>query len=132
MTLKLFGCITPGVKDDTNQPLEERPEAVRARLIRLRLALGKSPGQMAHHLGIEYNRWSNVENTTPLGKELALTIVRREPGVTMDWLWLGRRAGLSVQMAQMLGEIEGPPKSSPPASPGAPGASRKRSTKIRT
>ena len=38
----------------------------------------------------------------PLSKEMALRIVRKFPGVTLDWLFLGRTEGLSAELARML------------------------------
>jgi hypothetical protein len=37
-------------------------------------------------------------------KEMALRIVRKFPGVTLDWLFLGRPEGLTVEMARVLSE----------------------------
>ena len=49
---------------------------------------------------------------------MALTyrLVERVPGLTADWLHFGRPEGLSLQMAQLLGEAggEGPPRQSYP------------------
>ena len=63
-------------------------------------------GQLAfaEFLGIERGRWNNVECGAPLSKEMALRIVRKFPGVTLDWLFLGRPEGLTVEMARALSE----------------------------
>ena len=63
-------------------------------------------GQLAcaEFRGIERGRWNNVECGAPLGKEMALRIVRKFPGVTLDWLFLGRSEGLTVEMARALSE----------------------------
>ena len=58
----------------------------------------------AEFLGVERGRWNNVECGAPLGKEMALRIVRKYPGVTLDWLFLGRPEGLTVEMARVLSE----------------------------
>ena len=55
----------------------------------------------AELLGVERGRWNNVECGAPLGKEMALRIVRKYLGVTLDWLFLGRTEGLTVEMAQV-------------------------------
>ena len=61
----------------------------------------------ANFLGVDRGRWNNVECGAPLSKEMALRIVRKFPGVTLDWLFLGRTEGLSAEMARALSE---PPK----------------------
>jgi transcriptional regulator with XRE-family HTH domain len=79
-------------------------ESKRAR--RLREAMGfngrGSQQKFAEFLGVERSTWNNVECGAPLGKEMALRIVRKFPGVTLDWLFLGRPEGLTVEMARML------------------------------
>lgn len=52
--------------------------------------------------GISPQRWNNVENGKPLGNDLALLLVRKCPGLTLDWLYNGNRGGLSVSMDQRL------------------------------
>ena len=58
----------------------------------------------ANFLGVDRGRWNNVECGAPLGKEMALRIVRKFPGVTLDWLFLGRTEGLTAEMARALSE----------------------------
>ena len=56
----------------------------------------------ANFLGVDRGRWNNVECGAPLSKEMALRIVRKFPGVTLDWLFLGRPEGLTAEMARAL------------------------------
>jgi hypothetical protein len=58
----------------------------------------------ANFLGVDRGRWNNVECGAPLSKEMALRIVRKFPGVTLDWLFLGRTDGLTAEMALALSE----------------------------
>ncbi len=67
-------------------------------------------------IGVTPTRWNNVENSGSLSKEIAFKIVQKFPGVTTDYLWLGRMDGMPLQRARQL-EI--------PA--GAPAKSRTRS-----
>ena len=48
---------------------------------------------------------NNIECGAPLSKEMALRIVRKFPGVTLDWLFLGRTEGLTAEMARALSEL---------------------------
>lgn len=67
---------------------------------------------MARRLGISIPRWINVCKGTPLGTKLALQIVARIDGVTLDWLYLGRRGGLTRSLDDRL-ETEPLPRPSP-------------------
>lgn len=88
-----------------------REESVRHRAKRLRVTLGYSTvTAFAAFLRIEQKRWYNVENGYPLSKDLALLLVQRIPGLSIDWLWLGRPDGLSLSLARRLGEAETPPE----------------------
>ena len=58
----------------------------------------------ANFLSVDRGRWSNVECGAPLSKEMALRIVRKFPGVTLDWLFLGRTEGLTAEMVLALSE----------------------------
>ena len=75
---------------------------------RLREAMGfngrGAQQKFAELLGVERGRWNNVECGAPLSKEMALRIVRKFPGVTLDWLFLGRTEGLTAEMALALSE----------------------------
>ena len=60
--------------------------------------------KFAELLGVDRGRWNNIECGAPLSKEMALRIVRKFPGVTLDWLFLGRTEGLTAEMARALSE----------------------------
>ena len=81
-------------------------ESKRAHRLREAMGFNGRGGQLAfaEFLGIERGRWNNVECGAPLSKEMALRIVRKFPGVTLDWLFLGRTEGLTAEMALALSE----------------------------
>ena len=60
----------------------------------------------AADLGISESRWSNMKAGLPLSYEVAEKIVRRYPGLTLDWLWLGRPDGLPVHLQQRLAKLD--------------------------
>jgi hypothetical protein len=80
----------------------------RMRLLRESFGFTGRGGQQAFvkHLGVGTNRWSNVENGRALGIELAQIIVERCPGISLDWLYLGKADGLTLATMQRLGIIE--------------------------
>jgi hypothetical protein len=53
-------------------------------------------------MGMSLARYSNFENGYPLPRDAAITIVTRVPGLTTDWLFMGREAGLSVDLRRRL------------------------------
>jgi hypothetical protein len=58
--------------------------------------------RMAQRLRITPHHWYNVLRGSPLGIALAQRIVRTFPGVSLDWLYLGRPEGLSCEIAEKL------------------------------
>jgi hypothetical protein len=82
---------------------------VAERCIRLRKALGFDyhGGQIAfaRFLGVPVGSWNNVERGYPLSKSMAFKLMQRCPGITTEWLWFGGAGGLSLRMAQLLGEV---------------------------
>ena len=81
--------------------------AVTERLKRLRIAYeGDKRGsqqKFADRLGIQPTRWNNIENGSPLHRDLAIQLVQQCPGLTLDWIYLGRLPGLTIEMAARLG-----------------------------
>jgi len=88
----------------------ESNEAVQRRLQLLRHAVSgekkQSKTAFAARLGIEISRWSNIENKTPLSKEVAFLIVEKFPDFTLDWLWRGDTRGMSFALQRELEEAE--------------------------
>lgn len=79
------------------------------RLIRLRIALGyPTANGFAAFLQVSQQRWANYENGFPLSREMIFLLVRSIPGLTSDWLYFGKPAGLPLDLALLLGEL-GPP-----------------------
>lgn len=80
------------------------------RLIRLREALNYDTSTaFANFLGIMPNRYNNFENGMAMSRDVVFIMVQKVPGLSVDWLWFGKPDGLSVSLAQRLGEL-GPPR----------------------
>lgn len=79
---------------------------VAQRLRTLRALKGLSGPKFAEWLEIEYPRWNNFERGFPLPAPIALLLCRRFPGLTLDWLYRGRLEGLTLDLADRLGELE--------------------------
>lgn len=85
------------------------PVAQRLRVLRS-VITGDNAAAFAVQIGISTQRWHNFENGYPLSKEIAFKLVEFVPGLTLDWLYLGNRAGLSLDLARQLGEATSPGK----------------------
>lgn len=73
------------------------------RLRQLRKAEGgESSTAWAKRMGMTLPQLSNYENGVPLSRNAAIVLVHRVPGLTTDWLFLGREEGLSFDLRQRL------------------------------
>ena len=87
----------------TPNPSENAAVARRLAILRLAVA-GENQTAFAKRLGIEVKRWNNFERNSPLSKEIALLLVSKCPGMTLDWLFLGKEDGLPVKLQRELAE----------------------------
>jgi transcriptional regulator with XRE-family HTH domain len=84
-----------------------RNSLVAKRLRQLRKAESiERASDFADRLGVSVQRWNNFENGFPLSKEIAIQLVQTIPGLTLDWLFLGRTEGLTINLARRLGELK--------------------------
>lgn len=78
------------------------------RIRQLRDAEGfPSKTAFAAKLGIELSRLSNIEGRYPLSIDVALKIVTKIHGVSLDWLYLGKEDALPKALLQRLGAASG-------------------------
>ena len=68
------------------------------------LVAGDNQTKFAAMIGLEVKRWNNFERGKPLSKEVAFILVRKIPGLTTDWLWLGNESGLPLKLQRELEE----------------------------
>src|SRR6476660_8522639 len=88
----------------------ESDEVVSARCKELRLVMEfPQSSAFAKFLGVSPQRWNNVEIGMPLSRDLAMTLVRKIPGLTLDWLYRARAEGVSLDLARLL-DASTPPK----------------------
>lgn len=87
----------------TPKPSENSEVARRLTILRLAVA-GGSQTSFAQQVGIEVKRWNNFERGLPLSKDVAFSLVRKFPGLTLDWLFLGIEDGLPVKFQRELAE----------------------------
>jgi transcriptional regulator with XRE-family HTH domain len=85
---------------------ELRPARIGERLRLLREALGLKPSEMADRLGIERTYWSRFEGgKRPITNDVAALLVERF-GVTLDFILLGRKDKLPLDLAGTIDRIE--------------------------
>ncbi len=91
-------------------------ETLANRMRRLRTAWGYGGhgGQrlFAEFLGISQQRWGNIENGHPLGRDLVQIIVKKCQGIDYNWLLGGTTDGLSQATLTRLGLPGGLPSGS--------------------
>lgn len=68
--------------------------ALRCRALTLIYAGGNSRA-FAGLIEISPTRWNNIETGGALSKDVARTIIRKFPEISLDWLFLGRDSGLT-------------------------------------
>ncbi len=94
---------------------------LRLKALRFMIA-GENQTSFAARIGIEVKRWNNFERGSPLSKEIAFLLVQKIPGLTLDWLFLGREDGLTrtrqLELADALKAVAAPVKSTTSAKAG--------------
>jgi hypothetical protein len=91
----------------TDKPLPGGGLAVARRLRIVEKYSGFQTGKaFALDLDILDSRWANMKSGLPLTYEVAEKIVRRYPGITFDWLWLGHPGGLPVHLQRRLTDLD--------------------------
>lgn len=92
---------------DKNRGESDAERTARAdRATRLRKACNyDTQVAFADFLGVSTQRWNNVEVGFPIRTDMAILLVRKVPGLTLDWLYLGKPDGLPLELARRLGEV---------------------------
>ncbi|WKA31580.1 hypothetical protein [Bradyrhizobium roseum] len=99
----------PMARKKTASPASERQaeEGLRgqsARLKLLRKTLGYNTAMaFAAFLEMGYTTYHPFEKGKPLSREAAFLMVRKIPGLSLDWLYFGRPEGLPLELARRLG-----------------------------
>lgn|SRR5262249_7387191 len=78
------------------------PVAKRLRHLRAVFSGDDNGARFAQRVGMSYTRWNNFENGFPLSLEAAHLLVKAVPGLTLDYLFYGHDAGLSVALQRRL------------------------------
>lgn len=103
----------------TKAPAPRENSEVTKRLVALRYAIsGASQTAFAARIGIEVRRWNNFERGSPLSKEVAFLLVQKFPGVSLDWLYLGKIETLPLALREDIAAAE-KATTSPEPRPGA-------------
>lgn len=91
---------------DDSDILDNQSIARRLRVLRYSVTGGDQGAQsrFAILMKIDPKRWNNYERAYPLPRDMAVHLVRRIPGLTTDWLWLGIEGGMPGRLQQELAE----------------------------
>jgi hypothetical protein len=98
---KYFGRVQFMTMANASKRPDDSDIAHRLRTLR-RVVSGENQTDFALRVGVEVKRWNNFERGYPLSKEVAFLLVRKVPGLTLDWLWLGNEGGLPVKLQREL------------------------------
>ncbi|MDA9539235.1 MULTISPECIES: helix-turn-helix domain-containing protein [Bradyrhizobium] len=77
----------------------------RLRLLR-HIVSGENQKEFARRLGISATRWNNLEQGYPMSRDMALLLMQRLPGMSVEWLWLGKTGNLSHHYATQVMRFE--------------------------
>jgi len=118
------------MKRPSPSDLETAAIARRLRVLRHYIAGDEfgSRQRFAVRVGIDYKRWNSYENGAPFNRDVAIHLVKAVPGLTLDWLFLGREDGLSVKLQRDLAEV-GKTVTLPPQTSAQPSQPATRSAK---
>lgn len=64
--------------------------------------------RFSRRMDITDTRWNNVERGHPLSRDLAILLVQKIPGLSLDWIYFGKTDALTVSLAEKLGELDAP------------------------
>ena len=78
--------------------------AKRLKILRAALKI-ETQAAFAARYNLTSAQWSNIERGFPLTHTLAIKIVLKTPGLSLDWIYLGRSEGLSVRLSQQIEEV---------------------------
>ena len=89
-------------------PEAETDQAVARRCLAVHQCVHPAMSQRAFAawLGVTAPRWNHVVTGMPLSRDLAMTLVRKIPTITLDYLYRGRYAGMHPELIQRLSEAE--------------------------
>ena len=83
------------------------PQSSTTRAKTLRIAMGYKgrggPLGFANYLNVTTTRWYNVETGFPIGHGMAEILLRKCPGISLDWIYHGNTSGLSKDWLKRLG-----------------------------
>lgn len=80
----------------------DRDTARRLLTLRIYAECGDSQTRFALKYGFTVKQWNNFERGHPLSKEAAIQLVQKFPGLTLDWLHLGKLDGLPGRLRAEL------------------------------
>jgi transcriptional regulator with XRE-family HTH domain len=79
---------------------------LRLRLLR-EIVSGENQADFAQRLGIPFKRWNNYERGYPVPRETAFLLMKRFPGLSVEWLWFGMTGNLSNFYQEKIKVAEG-------------------------
>lgn len=77
----------------------------RLRLLR-EIISGENQLDFAKRLGVPFKRWSNYERGYPVPRETAFLLMKKFPGISVEWVWFGMEGNLSQFYVKKIREAQ--------------------------
>lgn len=74
----------------------------RLRLLREIVAGEDNQTEFCRILGIDFKRWNNYERGYPVPREVAFMLHSKLPGMSIEWIWFGKKSGLSPEYLKRI------------------------------
>ena len=83
---------------------KDMASAQRMRALRAYMGYDQSK-KFAEFLGVGVGSYNQIENGGPISKAMAFAMCKKIPGMTLDWVWLGKNDKLPHDIAIKLEKI---------------------------
>jgi transcriptional regulator with XRE-family HTH domain len=104
--LRKFGVTHRSIMGGRKPTKEPGPIGARLRLLRAAISENNA-SKFAARIGVSSSRWANYEGDHPVPLAIAQKIIEAVPGLTLDWIYLGKPDGLPLALARRLEEASG-------------------------
>lgn len=62
--------------------------------------------EFASRIGIDMKRWNNYERGYPVPREVAFILIKKFPGLSVEWIWFGWTGNLSPSFKKKIEDAE--------------------------
>lgn len=85
--------------------VDVREYLFRLRVLR-RVIAEDNQSEFADRIGIDMKRWNNYERGYPVPREVAFILLKKFPGLSIEWIWFGWPGNLSASFKEKIKAAE--------------------------